>query len=147
MTIQPDPELLAEVEAIYHGPTAFRDPTRPPAIGTTPPVDQPGRPSMSAKAVDDCVRMIAFGGTTLMMCAGGGIVMVASEFADPTVIGLICAAPAVIAVPILAVARLVQSVGKAEPPVIHQHYNGTVNQRNQTVNSHSRFWGETTNKM
>ncbi|MFC9285385.1 hypothetical protein [Streptomyces sp. NPDC057052] len=124
--------------------TAFRDDTPIPAIGSTPPVPQPGRPAMSSKATDDSVRMIAFGGMTLMMCAGGGIVMVTSEFADPAVIGMICAAPAVVALPILAVARLLR--GARPEPEVHHHYEGTVLQ--QTTHSRNTgLWARTDNRQ
>ena len=111
---------------------SWRDGAR---IGNAPPVEQPGRPAMSRKATDDSVRMIAFGGMTLMMCAGGGIVMVASDFADPTVIGMIVAAPAALAVPILAIARLIRRAGEATPPEHHHHYSGPVHQDQRNVKS------------
>jgi hypothetical protein len=57
-------------------------------------------------------------------------VMVASEHANPTIIGMICAAPAAIAVPILALARLVRRAGEAAPSEIHQTYTGNVHQEN-----------------
>lgn len=138
----------ARVEArriIAEFATSYRDPSPLPPIGSAPPVPQPGRPPMSSKATDDCVRMLAFGGTTLMVSAGAGLVMVTSEFADPTVIGMICAAPAAIAVPILALARLVRRAGEAVPAEHHHHYTGPVHQ--QTVNSHTRLWGKTTNNL
>jgi hypothetical protein len=99
---------------------------------------------MSQKATDDSVRMIAFGGMSLMVCAGGGIVMVASDFADPTVIGMICAAPAVLALPILALLRLAKRV-KPEPE-IHHHYTGPVYQDQRNVHSkNTGVWVKNTN--
>lgn len=99
---------------------------------TAPPATRPERPAMSGAAVDSSVRMIAFGGMTLMVSAGGGIIMIASDFADPTVIGMICAAPVGLAVPILAVARLLRRAGQAAPAEIHQHYSGPVYQQQHT---------------
>lgn len=99
---------------------------------TAPPPAKRERPAMSGKATDDSVRMIAFGGMTLMVSAGGGILMVTSHFADPTVIGMICVAPAVIALPVLAVARLVRRAGEATPAEHHHHYTGTVRQEHHT---------------
>lgn len=112
---------------------------------TAPPPAKRERPAMSGKATDDSVRMIAFGGMTLMVSAGGGILMVTSHFADPTVIGMICAAPAVIALPVLAVARLARRFGEAAPTEIHQTYTGNVHQ--ETRITHTRaVWSKTINK-
>lgn len=113
-------------------------------MGTAPP---PGRerPAMSGQAVDSSVRMIAFGGMTLMVSAGGGILMVASDFADPTVIGMICAAPAALALPILAIARLIRRTGEASTE-IHQHYNGPVHQQQHTDQRRSVWQKNITNK-
>jgi hypothetical protein len=104
---------------------------------TTPPTQKPERPAMSSKATDDSVRMIAFGGMFLMVSAGGGIIMIASDFADPTVIGMICAAPAVLALPILALARLAK---RAKPePEVHHHYTGPVRQETN-VDERRAIW-------
>ncbi|MFF7795557.1 hypothetical protein [Streptomyces sp. NPDC007991] len=129
-------QIAAAVDAVYEKPTSYNNPDLPSwqdgtRIGTTPPVDQPGRAAMSGKAVDDTARMI--GGGFLLLCAGGAVsgVMHFSSQADPTVIGLMAAVPASLAVPILALSRLVKrakQVAEAAPPVIHQHYNGTVHQ-------------------
>jgi hypothetical protein len=109
---------------------------------TTPPARKPERPAMSSKATD----MIAFGGMFLMVSAGGGIIMVASDFADPTVIGMICAAPAVLALPILALARLAKRV-KPEPE-IHHHYTGPVYQDQRNVHSkNTGVWVKNTNQQ
>lgn len=98
---------------------------------TAPPASRE-RAAMSGQAVDSSVRMIAFGGMTLMISAGGGILMVTSGFADPTVIGMICAAPAVVALPILALSRL---ASRARPePEVHNHYSGPVRQEVHTDN-------------
>jgi hypothetical protein len=114
----------------------------------TAPARKPERPAMSSKATDDSVRMIAFGGMTLMVSAGGGILMVTSSFADPTVIGMICAAPAVIAVPILAVARLARRAREAVPPEVHNHYSGDVYQQNSETHTSTRgVWAKTNNQQ
>jgi hypothetical protein len=75
-------------------------------------------------------------------------VMVASEHANPTVIGMICAAPAAVAVPILAVARLIRRVGQATPAEIHQHISGPVrvDQRN-VQNKNTGVWVKNTNEQ
>lgn len=111
--------------------------------GTAPPASRE-RPAMSGQAVDSSVRMIAFGGMTLMVSAGGGILMVASDFANPTVIGMICAAPAALALPILAIARLARRAGEASTE-IHQHYTGPVNQQQHTDQRRS-VWQKNINR-
>lgn len=144
MTTEPDPQLAADVDAIYHGPTSFRDPTEPPAHGTAPPVAQPGRPPMSQRAVDASTVMLSASAATLPPGAIAIGVMLASGYADPVVIGMICAAPAIIAVPIIAVARLLRAA-KPEPDV-HQHFHGTVHQ--QTTHSSTRgVWARTDNRQ
>jgi hypothetical protein len=72
-------------------------------------------------------------------------VMVASEHANPTIIGMICAAPAAIAVPILALARLVRRAGEAAPTEIHQTYTGPVHQ--ESIHTSTRaVWAKTINR-
>lgn len=100
--------------------------------GTAPPAGRPERPAMSEAAVDSSVRMIAFGGMTLMISAGGGIIMIASDFANPTVIGMICAAPIPLGLLLLAAGRLARRVGEAAPTETHHHYNGPVTQQQHT---------------
>lgn len=112
---------------------------------TAPPPSKRERPAMSGRATDDSVRMIAFGGMTLMVSAGGGILMVASDFANPTVIGMICAAPAAIALPVLALARLARRFGEAAPTEIHQTYTGNVHQETRITQTRA-VWSKTVNK-
>jgi len=91
--IPPDPQLIADVEAIYHGPTSHRDLSPLPVIGTALPVPQPGRPPMSQKATDVSTVMLMGGLATVppgLIAIG---VLLASDYADPAVIGMICAAP------------------------------------------------------
>ncbi|MER5584096.1 hypothetical protein ABT090_20990 [Streptomyces asoensis] len=144
MTTQPDPQLVADVEEIYHGPTSFRDPAAPPAYGVALPVPQPGRPPMSQKAVDASTVMLSASVATIPPGAVAVGVMLASGYADPAVIGMICAAPAIVAVPIIAIARLLRAA-RPEPDV-HHHYNGPVDQR--TVHSSTRgVWARTENRQ
>lgn len=148
MNQQPDPQLVADVEAIYHGPTSFRDPTRPPLIGTAAPVAQPGTPPMSQRATDISRMMLAGGVATVppgLIAIG---ILVASRHADPTIIGMICAAPAALAVPILAIARLVRRAGEAAPPVIHHNYTGPVYQDQRNLHSkNTGVWVRTNNSQ
>ena len=112
---------------------------------TTPAARKPERPAMSQKATDDSVRMIAFGGMSLMVCAGGGIVMVASDYANPTVIGVSLGGLTAVA---LAVARLLRRAGEAAPTEIHQHYSGPVYQDQRKVeNKNIGAWVKNTNQQ
>lgn len=128
-------------------PTAYRDPSPAPTIGTTPPVPQPGRPPMSQKATDASALMLSAGLATVppgLIAIG---LLVASGYADPVVIGMICAAPAVIAVPVLAVARLLRGatgIGAEH----HHHYSGPVSQQHHTVSTQTRgLFAKTINKQ
>jgi hypothetical protein len=127
-------------------PTSYRDNTPVPKIGATPPVPQPGIPPMSARTTE-IARAVMF--SSLATVPPGLVavaVMVASEHANPTVIGMICAAPAAIAAPILALARLIRRAGEATPAEIHNHYTGHVDQR--TVHTQTRgVWAKTTNQQ
>ncbi|MCX4707071.1 hypothetical protein [Streptomyces sp. NBC_01373] len=133
-------------------PTAIRieDPAIPSwadgaRIGTTPPVDQPGRPSMSSKAVDDSVRMWSFGGMTVLVCGGVALVMAVSDRADPTAIGVFFGGIAVVA---LAIARLLRRAGQVAPAEIHQTYTGPVHvdQRN-VLSKTTGIWVKNTNEQ
>ena len=153
---QPNPAaeaFLADVEDALsqvnrpqiYPPTFYRNNDPVPAFGPTPPAPPPGarRAPMSEKATDDSVRMISAGFLTLCTgCAASGILYF-SGHANPTVIGMICAAPIALAVPIAFLSRLVKRVKEtveAAPPVINQHYNGpvTVIKDQRTVNSTNR---------
>ncbi|MFI7009884.1 hypothetical protein [Streptomyces sp. NPDC050145] len=111
-------------------PTAYRDDTPVPHVGTTPPVAQPGRPPMSQGATDASVLMLAGGGATSMVGLTTAVLMYASQYADPVVCAIVFGAPTAL---VLALARLAK---KAKPaPEIHQHYTGHVDQRATTVNT------------
>ena len=99
---------------------------------TSPPKLRPDVPAMSARTTE-LTRAVMY--CSLATVPPGLIavaVMVASEHANPTVIGMICAAPAVVAVPILALARLVRRAGEAVPTEINQYYSGPVRQETHT---------------
>lgn len=140
-----DAEVAAEAHRIFTEacrpepdmPTAYRDPSPLPTHGSTPPVAQPGTPPMSQRAVDISRLMLTAGLATVppgLIAIG---VLVASEHADATVIGMICAAPAVISVPILAIARFLRRATETAPE-IHHHYSGPVTQQHTTQTSHTR---------
>lgn len=143
--------FLADIESIMaQRPTSFRDESPVPPIGTTPPVtDQPGtrRPPMSQRAVDLNTTILSSSVLTAMLGGAATGVLWASGQANPTVIAWVCAgvvaAPAAIAVPVLALKGLMKSakeVVAAAPPEIHQHYNGHVyqDQRSTHLHSHTR---------
>ncbi|MGA4960252.1 hypothetical protein [Streptomyces lavendulocolor] len=144
-------QFLAAIDEAMRTPTHYRDPSPLPPTGPTPPVPQPGRPPMSSKATDDSVRMLSAGFLTL--CAGGAAsgVLHFSSNADPTVIALIAAAPIGIAVPILALTRLIRGVKEAAealPAEHHHHYTGTVIQDQRSVKSTTRgVWASTRNQF
>ncbi|MGW2614672.1 hypothetical protein [Streptomyces sp. NPDC001500] len=120
-------------------PTSYRDPSPLPAHGDMPPVAQPGVPPMSQRAVDASRLMLTAGLATVppgLIAIG---VLIASREADPTVIGMICAAPAAVAVPVLALARLFTRVAEAAPDEHHHHYSGPVRQEHTTTHTRGIF--------
>lgn len=155
MPAQPEPTDRAEVaklasaveEALAQAlPTSYRDDRPLPVTGSAPPVPQPGIPPMSQQATDIGRAAMYCGLATVPPGLITVAIMVASEHADPTVIGMICAAPAALAVPILAIARLIRRAGEATPPEINQYYSGPVDQR--TVHTQTRgVWAKTNNQQ
>jgi hypothetical protein len=135
-----DAAIDAAIEKAKHHST-----TPTAVIGNSPPVEQPGRPGMSSKATDDSVRMICFGGMTLLTCGGVSLVMVTSEVADPTAIGTFFGGLAVLA---LTVARLLRRAGEAAPPEINQTYTGPIYQDQRNVqNKNNGVWVKNTNQQ
>ncbi|MEV0556251.1 hypothetical protein AB0I27_22715 [Streptomyces sp. NPDC050597] len=142
--------LNAAIQQEKQQPTAIRieDPSVPSwedgsRIGTTPPVDQPGRASMSSKAVDDSVRMWSFGGMAVLVCGGVSLVMVASDKADPTAIGVFFGGLAALA---LAIARLLRRAGQAVPAETHNHISGPVHvDQRETKNKNTGIWVKNNN--
>ncbi|PJN00811.1 hypothetical protein CG740_23175 [Streptomyces sp. CB01201] len=151
-------QLLAAVEDALQAPTSYRstDPTVPswadgPKIGTAPAVPQPGVPPMSQRSTDIGRTALYCGVATVppgLIAIG---LLLASGQANPTVIGCICAAPAALAAPILAVARLLRGakeVVAAAPAEIHQHYSGPVHQDQRNVHTRtSGLWAKTHNRQ
>lgn len=137
--------LLAALDEL---PTAHRDMTPLPPIGNAEPVPQPGRPPMSQKATDISTMMLTAGVATVppgLIAIG---VLLASGQANPTVVAWICAAPAAVAIPILAVARLIRRGKEAAPDVHHHHYAGPVTQDQRHVHTSTRgVWAKTTNQQ
>ena len=134
----------AAIEARRIITTAFRDPTPVPAVGSTPPVPQPGRPPMSQGATDASVLMLAGGATTVMVGGTAATLMYVSQYADPLVCALVFGAPTVL---VLALSRLLARAKNALPPEHHHHYSGPVTQTHQTVTNQNRWMGKTTNNL
>jgi hypothetical protein len=132
-------------------PTHYKDDSEVPKIGTTPPVPQPGRPPMSQRATDTSALMLSGSVLTATLTGGATAILWASGHADPTVIGIIAATPAALAIPVLALSRLVKRVKEtveAAPPVINQTYTGTVIQDTSTTTTHTRgIWASTRNEL
>jgi hypothetical protein len=141
-------EIAAAVDAVYEKPTSFRDDSPVPAIGTAPPVPQPGRPPMSQRAVDLNTTILSSSILTAVLGGAVSAVLWASGEANPTVIKWICAcavaAPVAIATAFLAAKSLAKSakeVVQAAPPEIHQHYSGHVHQDNRQNHLHTQSNG------
>ncbi|HEY8982674.1 MAG TPA: hypothetical protein VIU15_24190, partial [Streptomyces sp.] len=129
--------------------TSYRDTSPLPPHGDTPPVPQPGIPPMSQRAVDASRLMLTAGLATVPPGLVAIGILVASRQADPTVIGMICAAPAAVAVPVLALARLFTRAREATPDVPdthHHHYDGPVYQDQRTTHTRTAgLWAKTDN--
>ncbi|QBJ94437.1 hypothetical protein D0Z67_29135 (plasmid) [Streptomyces seoulensis] len=134
-------------------PTAYRDDTLPATYttGPTAPVPQPGRPPMSQRAVDLNTTILCTGIASLPIGGMTSLVVYTLGQVDPAALAIAAAAPATIALPILALARFLRrarQVVEAAPPVIHQHYTGTVHQDTRTVNSTNRgLWASNRNQL
>ena len=132
--------------AVEHSIARARaDGTSPQAvIGNTPPEPQPGRTPMSQRATDQSVLMLCAGGMTLL--AGGGIsaVFVASDAANPIVVGVFFGGVGFV---FLAAKALVKGVKKLAPDETHHHYNApvTVDQRTTQIETRG-VWAKTDNR-
>ncbi|MER6183041.1 hypothetical protein [Streptomyces sp. NPDC001652] len=102
---------------------------------TSPPPSQRDMPAMSARTTEFTRAVMYCSLATVPPGLIAVAVMLASEHANPTVIGMICAAPAAVAVPILALARLIRRAGEAAPDEHHHHYSGTVYQDQRNMQS------------
>ncbi|MFE7485492.1 hypothetical protein [Streptomyces sp. NPDC057552] len=140
---QPDPtvrrtadQLVAAVDEalLARQATSYRDDRPLPAVGTTPPVAQPGQPPMSQWAVDSSGVLKAVSVASLPV---GVAVWIVGQV-EPLVLGIIFGSPAVAA---LAVARLIAKVKDANqtaPQPITNHFHGTVHHDERTVTSTTR---------
>ena len=140
--------LIAAVNDAMATPTRYRDETPVPAIGNALPVPQPGRPPMSQRATDASALMLSAGLASLPLGAAATGILWASGNADPVVIAVICAAPTTLVLALSRLMKRTRETVQAAPPVIHQHYNGTVHQDGRTVNTTTRgVWARTNNQL
>ncbi|MFF8618521.1 hypothetical protein [Streptomyces sp. NPDC015350] len=119
-------------------PTAHRDTTPLPLVGTAPPVAQPGRPPMSQRATDVSTVMLAGGAASLM--TGGGVSLVLWRLADVDPLVLAVAGGAPVAA-LMALARVIgraRSAIEAAPATHHHHYDGPVHQDHTHVTNTAR---------
>ncbi|WP_399554138.1 hypothetical protein OG582_40785 (plasmid) [Streptomyces anulatus] len=135
-----DAALLEEMAKTYH-----RDDTPLPLVGPTPPVEQPGRSSMSSKAVDRNVTILTSSFLTAALGGSATAILWASGHANPTVIAWICggivAVPVALTLPVLALKGLMKSakdVAQAAPAPVHHHYNGNVTVDQRAINATNR---------
>ncbi|MFH8867140.1 hypothetical protein [Streptomyces griseus] len=127
-------QLMAAINKIrVEKPTSYRDETPLPAVGPTPPVQQPGPAPMSQWAIDASGVLKAVSVASLPI---GGALWIVGQI-EPWALGIIFGSPAVAA---LAVARLVAKVRDANQtaqPLV-QHFHGTVHHDERTVTSTTR---------
>lgn len=140
---QPDPatrraadQLVAAVDEalLARQVTSYRDTTPLPAVGTTPPVQQPGQPAMSQWATDASGVLKAVGAVSIPI--GGALWLVGQV--EPLTLGVIFGSPALAA---LALARLVAKVKDANqnaPQPITNHFHGAVHHDIRNVTSTTR---------
>jgi hypothetical protein len=103
---------------------------------------------MSQKATDASALMLSGSVLTAVLGGSATAVLWASGHADPAVVGLIVAAPAALAIPVLALSRLVKRAKEATPPEINQHYTGPVYQDQRHISTKSiGVWVQTDNRQ
>ncbi|ACX71147.1 hypothetical protein pZL12.70c [Streptomyces phage ZL12] len=132
-------QFRAAIDDATRTPTFHRDNTPLPVVGPTPPVEQPGRPSMSQKATDASVLMLAGGATTVMVSGSAAGLMYFSQFADPVACAIVFGAPVAL---VVALTRLVARAGAAKAQVDavrpEIHYNGHVTVDQRAINTTTR---------
>lgn len=144
-------KLIAAVNEALTTPTSYRDETPVPTVGTALPVPQPGRTPMSQKATDASVLMLSAGAASIPIGGMTALIIYALGNANPVSLAIGAGAPAALAVPIFALAALVKRAKQtveAAPPVIHQHYTGTVHQTQRSITTETRgIWASTRNQL
>ncbi|MER5843204.1 hypothetical protein ABT099_23490 [Streptomyces prasinus] len=139
-------EEVAEKEAQRligdaYRPTAFRDDSPLPAVGTAPPVPQPGRPPMSQRATDISTMMLAAGVASMPVGGSVSLVLYTLGHVDPVSLAIGATAPVAL---VLAIGGLLRSL-RGIHTEHHHHYTGIVTQT--TVNAKSTgVWARTDNR-
>ncbi|WP_309049145.1 hypothetical protein [Streptomyces sp.] len=118
--------------------TRYKDVTPVPATGYAPPETQPGRAPMSQRATDISGTMLAAGIASVPISGGISLVMWTVGQVNPVVVGIVCVAPVAFLGALSRVFKSAKAAAEAAPPVIHQHYEGTVIQDNTEVTTHTR---------
>ncbi|RPK32244.1 hypothetical protein EES39_39090 [Streptomyces sp. ADI92-24] len=117
---------------VRHHPTAFRDDTQPPAIGTTPPVPQPDHRIVPAWAAGIAVASIGVGaGSVGLGCCAW---LVLQGLASVTLAGVL-----MVTLPFAGVAMAATAIGcaisKARSADNHTVYEGPVSQHTEIHNN------------
>ncbi|MFF2572702.1 hypothetical protein [Streptomyces sp. NPDC058084] len=107
-------------------PTSYRDDTPLPAVGSTPPVAQPGRPPMSQRATDISGITTAVGLASAPISLGTCAVLWTAGQLDPVVLGLLAGAPITFVAVLSRALKRAKGVVEAAPAEIHNHYTGPV---------------------
>ncbi|MYW33610.1 hypothetical protein [Streptomyces sp. SID2119] len=128
-------QLMAAINEIQiEKATSYRDTSPLPAVGSAPPVQQPGQLAMSQWATDASGVLKAVSVASLPIGVGVWIV----GQVEPLTLGIIFGSPAVAA---LAVARLVAKVkdaNQAAPQPVTNHFHGNVHHDTRNVTSTTR---------
>lgn len=139
---QPDPairrnadQLMAAIDEIQiEQATSYRDTSPLPAVGPTPPVQQPGQLAMSQWAIDASGVLKGVGAVSIPI---GVAVWIVGQV-EPLTLAIIFGSPAIAA---LALARLVAKVKDANqnaPQPVTNHFHGPVHHDTRTVTSTTR---------
>jgi hypothetical protein len=150
MTTLPEPTPTAPAAGQAHNPltdavirAAVENAIHESRRQSTSPPPQREVPAMSARTTETARAVMFCSLATVPPGLVATAILLASEHADPAVIGMICAAPAALAVPILAIARLVR--GAKPEPEVHQHFLGPVTQT--TTHTENRgVWAKNINR-
>ncbi|MEU6965061.1 hypothetical protein [Streptomyces chrestomyceticus] len=132
--------LIQAVEDVYRPApdmaTSYRDTSPVPAVGTAPPVPQPGRPPMSQRATDLSALILTTSVASVPISGSVSLVLWTAGHVDPVVVGIVAGAPAVFLAALSRVFKRAKETAVAAPPEIHNHYSGaTVLQDHRTVTS------------
>jgi hypothetical protein len=131
--------LIAAVNDALEPATAYRDDSPIPAVGTAPPVTQPGRPPMSQRATDVSALMLTAGIASIPIGGSVSLVLYTLGGVNPTVIGLCAAGCAFMLAGVAKVVTAFKSAVEAAPPrEQHNHYNAPVHQEHHAMSVQSR---------